>query len=68
MAKNSKNLQRVQDMLDGNYKHKIQSGYEGETVHREIGDTWTDSDGLDVAIKCCSGYCSKRFKTSFQKN
>ena len=41
----SKNLQRVQDMLDGNFKRKIQSGYTPETVHREVGDRWTDSDG-----------------------
>ena len=30
MAKQSKNLQRVSDMLDGSYKGKIQSGYIGE--------------------------------------
>ena len=35
----SKNLQRVKDMLDGNYKSKIQSGYIGEKEEeRKIGD------------------------------
>ena len=41
----SKNLQKVQDMLDGNYKSKIQSGYSGVDEHRKVGDKWTDSDG-----------------------
>jgi len=41
----SKNLQKVQDMLDGNYKSKIQSGYSGTDEHRKIGDKWTDTDG-----------------------
>ena len=40
----SKNLQRVQDMLDGNYKNKIQSGYEAERIDRKVGDIWTDVD------------------------
>ena len=41
-----KNLQRVQDMVDGNYKSKIQVGYgDQEIEHREVGDIWTDSDG-----------------------
>ena len=43
-----KNTQRVQDMLDGNYKHKIQSGYIGEKeIERKVGDRWTDSDGKE---------------------
>ena len=41
-----KNLQRVKDMLDGNYKHKIQSGYTPTEEKREIGDIWTDSDDI----------------------
>ena len=45
MAKESKNLQKVQDMLDGNYKSKIQVGYSSQDEKREVGDKWTDSDG-----------------------
>ena len=45
MAKQSKNLQKVQDMLDGNYKSKIQVGYSSQDEKREVGDKWTDSDG-----------------------
>ena len=40
-----KNIQRVQDMLDGNYKSKIQVGYSKTKETREVGDKWTDSDG-----------------------
>ena len=40
-----KNLAKVQDMLDGNYKNKIQSGYTYTEVERQIGDKWVDSDG-----------------------
>jgi hypothetical protein len=40
-----KNLQKVQDMLDGNYKNKIQVGYSNSDEHRKVGDKWTDSDG-----------------------
>ena len=44
-----KNIQKVKDMLDGNYKHKIQSGYEGDNVHanREIGERYFDADGIE---------------------
>jgi hypothetical protein len=46
MAKQSKNLQKVQDMLDGSYNDKIQSGYLGDMeVVRKVGDVWIDSDG-----------------------
>tara|TARA_Y100000593_G_C4148582_1_gene255905 strand:+ start:95 stop:637 length:543 start_codon:yes stop_codon:yes gene_type:complete len=46
MAKNSKNLQRVQDMLDGSYQGKIQVGqYNPADKVRKVGDVWTDSDG-----------------------
>ena len=43
--KQSKNLQKVSDMLDGTYGGKIQSGYTPTEEKHEIGDTWTDSDG-----------------------
>tara|TARA_R100000697_G_scaffold61178_1_gene74068 strand:- start:165 stop:665 length:501 start_codon:yes stop_codon:yes gene_type:complete len=54
----SKNLQKVQDMLDGNYKNKIQSGYIGEKeIERKVGDIWTDSDGVEWEQK--NGYRMK---------
>ena len=42
-----KNLAKVQDMLDGNYKSKIQVGVGDQEVEqtRQVGDKWTDSDG-----------------------
>ena len=43
----SKNLRKVQDMLDGNYKSKIQSGYSTVEEHRKVGDKWTDSEGYE---------------------
>ena len=42
-----KNLQKVQDMLDGNYKNKIQVGYSKTEDVRKVGDKWTDSDGYE---------------------
>ena len=42
----SKNIQRVQEMLDGDYKRKIQSGYTHVEEQRKVGDKWTDSDGV----------------------
>ena len=46
-----KNLAKVQDMLDGNYKNKIQvgAGSVGRTgeKQRKIGDKWTDSEGYE---------------------
>ena len=47
MAKQSKNIQKVQDMLDDNFGGKIQSGFIPEDIHkdRKVGDIWTDSDG-----------------------
>ena len=53
----SKNLQKVQDMLDGNYKSKIQSGYTHYEEQREVGDKWTDSD--DVTWEQKKGYKMK---------
>jgi len=43
-----KNLQKVQDMLDGNYKTKIQVGQYAPTEEtRKVGDKWTDSEGYE---------------------
>ena len=56
----SKNIQKVQDMVDGNYKSKIQVGmHTTEDVHanRKVGDKWTDSDGVEWEQK--EGYRSK---------
>jgi len=47
MAKQSKNLQKVQDMLDGTYQSKIQVGYSNSDEKREVGDKWTDSEGYE---------------------
>ena len=45
--KYSKNLSKVQSMIDGTYGGKIQSGYDGEVEPmRKVGDNWTDSDGI----------------------
>ena len=53
-----KNLQKVQDMLDGNYKGKIQVGqYNPTEERREVGDKWTDSDGVEWEQK--EGYRMK---------
>ena len=43
----SKNLAKVQDMLDGNYKTKIQVGVGDQEVEkiRKEGDIWVDGDG-----------------------
>ena len=47
MAKESKNLAKVQSMLDGTYGGKIQSGYSPIEEVRKVGDKWTDSDGYE---------------------
>ena len=59
MAKESKNLAKVQSMLDGTYGGKIQSGYVSDNVHanRKIGERWFDSDGDEWEQK--EGYRSK---------
>ena len=60
-----KNLQRIQDMVDGNFGgHKIQSGFIPENVHsgRKIGDKWTDSDGVEWEQR--DGYRSKVSKVN----
>jgi hypothetical protein len=43
--KHSKNLQKVQDMLDGKHESKIISGYMPIEETHKVGDIWTDSDG-----------------------
>jgi hypothetical protein len=43
----SKNLRKVQDMLDGNYKNKIQVGYSKGEKTRKVGERWIDSDGIE---------------------
>mgnify|MGYP003154971604 CR=1 FL=1 len=53
----SKNLQKVQDMLDGNFKTKIQSGYTPTQEEHKVGDKWIDSDGVEWEQK--EGYRSK---------
>ena len=55
----SKNLRKVQDMLDGNYKNKIQVGVGDQEVEetRKVGDKWTDSDGNEWEQK--DGYRTK---------
>ena len=45
MGKQSKNLAKVQSMLDGTYGGKIQSGYSPTEEVRKVGDKWTDSEG-----------------------
>ena len=53
-----KNLQRVQDMVDGNYKNKVQVGYGDQEIEQhEVGDKWTDSDGVEWLQK--KGYKMK---------
>ena len=59
MGKQSKNLAKVQSMLDGTYGGKIQSGYISDNVHanRKLGERWFDSDGVEWEQK--EGYRSK---------
>ena len=63
MARNKryeKNLAKVQSMLDGDFKSKIQVGtHNPKSVHsgRKVGDKWTDSDGVEWEQK--EGYRSK---------
>ena len=43
-----KNIEKISDMVSGDYKGKIQSGYIGEKeVERKVGDKWVDSDGVE---------------------
>ena len=47
MGKQSKNLAKVQSMLDGTYGGKTQVGYSTVKQHREVGEKWTDSEGYE---------------------
>ena len=60
MAKESKNLAKVQSMLDGTYGRKIVVGDAsvGREEARAIGDKWTDSDGYEWEQK--NGYQVKK--------
>jgi hypothetical protein len=58
MGKQSKNLAKVQSMLDGTYGGKIQSGYSPTEEHRKVGDKWTDSEGYEWEQK--DGYQVKK--------
>ena len=58
----SKNLQRVQDMLDGTHGGKIQVGYSTVEETHKVGDTWTDIDGVQWEQK--NGYRSKISKVN----
>ena len=57
-----KNLQKVQDMVDGNFKRKIQSGYSPSEEKHEVGDKWTDFDGDQWEQR--NGYRVKVSKTA----
>ena len=57
-----KNLQKVQDMLDGKGTGKIQSGYTTTEEIHKVGDKWVDADGIPWEQK--DGYRSKVSKTS----
>ena len=52
--KHSKNLQKVQDMLDGKHESKIISGYMPTEETHKVGDRWFDSDGKEWEQK--NGY------------
>ena len=44
-----KNIKKIQSMLDGNYKRKIQVGYTGKT-QREEGEKWIDGNETEWEI------------------
>ena len=52
-----KNIEKISDMVSGDYKRKIQSGYTHVEPQREVGDKWTDSDGVEWVQK--KGYKMK---------
>ena len=56
-----KNTQRVQEMLDGNFKRKIQVGPKHVEQQRELGERWFDSDGKEWEQK--NGYIASIKKT-----
>ena len=42
----SKNIKKIQDMLTGKYKDKVQVGYQAKTTHqRKEGEEWVDARG-----------------------
>ena len=46
------NIKRIQDLVSGNYRNNIQTGYEGKTVHqRKEGEEWTDARGRSWKIE-----------------
>ena len=42
-----KNIQKVQDMVAGNFKHKTQVGYTPTREEHKVGDKWKDSDDVE---------------------
>ena len=62
MAKHSKNLQKVQDMLDDKLERKIQVGYSTVEETHKVGGIWTDSDSVQWEQK--NGYRSKISKVN----
>tara|TARA_Y100001938_G_C7895914_1_gene332105 strand:- start:115 stop:630 length:516 start_codon:yes stop_codon:yes gene_type:complete len=57
-----KNVKKIQNMLMGNHDSNIQVGYgDQESKHRSVGDTWTDSDGVQWEQK--DGYQVKKTNT-----
>ena len=63
--RHSRNLKKVQDMLDGTSVRKVQVAMHApENVHanREVGDKWKDSDGTEW--EQMNGYRSKLTKVN----
>jgi len=52
----SKNIQRVQEMIEGTYNRKVQVGYKHTDKKRELGERWFDIDGKEWEQK--DGYIS----------
>jgi len=54
-----KNINKVQEMLKGNFKPKVQVGYGDQEVKRKRheGERWTDSEGVEWEQK--KGFISK---------
>ena len=42
----SKNVKKIQQMITGEFGKKTQVGYTPERVDREVGDIWTDDEGV----------------------
>ena len=46
------NIKRIQDLVSGNYRNNIQTGYESKTDHqRKEGEEWTDARGRSWKIE-----------------